>query len=138
MVDGEQGIIELVYTSQARNAFSHDGLVELLAGSRASNAEAGITGVLLYGDGVFLQVIEGPPDAVRALFERIERDPRHHRIRVVLERPIDERRFGAWSMAFHAPLGWSGPEGFDDLDSLGDRLDGPSGSLVAAFASLHR
>ena len=79
----------------------------LLQQARARNAGLGITGMLIYaqpadgGPGTFTQHLEGSRDAVRTLFyESILHDERHAEVRVLLEGPLAERSFAAWSMAF--------------------------------------
>ncbi len=90
----------LVYVSTATHPFSADELAALLAQSRKRNQEAGITGMLLYKDGCFIQAFEGEKDAVRGLQLRIARDPRHRNIVVLMNGPIEEREFSAWTMGF--------------------------------------
>ena len=65
--------------------------------SRAHNPSTGITGVLCYGDGVFLQAIEGGRSAINALYSHIQRDPRHRQIELLHYEEITERRFGCWT-----------------------------------------
>jgi hypothetical protein len=72
---------------------------ELLELSRGLNARDGITGALLYSGGYFAQVLEGPVDMVRATMARIVLDGRHTAVRPLLDEPIAQRRFGAWTMA---------------------------------------
>ncbi len=59
-----------------------------------------MTGLLLYLDGNFMQVLEGPEEAVMDIFGKIEKDIRHTNIIVILKDPIAEREFSEWSMAF--------------------------------------
>lgn len=75
-------------------------LVELLQQSRRNNERVGVTGMLLYKDGDFMQLIEGEESAVRELFARIDRDPRHHGALVLLDEPAERRLFGEWAMGF--------------------------------------
>lgn len=75
-------------------------LDHILEASRRNNAEQGITGALLYTDGWFAQVIEGPGSAVETVFEWIVLDDRHTDIRVLYLKAIEERSFASWSMAF--------------------------------------
>ena len=95
--------IRLLYLSAATTPFEQAALEALLEKSRANNEQVGITGALLYHDGSFLQVLEGPEGAVRSLFRVISRDPRHHSVYVVEDRPIAAPLFGAWSMGWVAP-----------------------------------
>ena len=93
-------MFHLVYVSSAVNPFSKEDLLDLLTIARANNSQLDITGMLLYKDGDFMQVLEGEETAVRALFEKIERDPRHRGTIVLLEENIPKRVFEDWSMGF--------------------------------------
>ncbi len=98
----EQGeLYSLTYFSEATGPVSLDDLEALLAVSRNNNRHMGITGVLLYEEGHFLQVLEGREDRVTGLFEKIRQDARHEHVAVVQEGPIEERSFHRWSMAHH-------------------------------------
>ena len=90
----------LTYVSSAVNLFTQDDLRALLTKSRTNNDRAGITGLLLYKDGNFMQVLEGERTAVLATKARITSDPRHRGILVLLEEDTVQRSFGNWSMAF--------------------------------------
>lgn len=72
----------------------------ILATSRENNARDGITGGLLFSEGCFAQVLEGPLDAVENAFERIQCDERHSEVTVLQSGPIATRDFPNWSMAF--------------------------------------
>ncbi len=93
-------MLSLVYVSSAARELSNDELVTLLHQSREKNARLDVTGMLLYKDGNFMQVLEGPDHAVRELFEAICSDGRHRGVIRLLEQPIEEREFPGWSMAF--------------------------------------
>ncbi len=75
-------------------------LASILESARKNNARLGVTGILLYDAGSFIQVLEGDGPVVRELFEKIGRDPRHDRVTMLGERPIDKRSFGAWTMGY--------------------------------------
>lgn len=96
-------ILRLVYVSAAAHPFDAPALADLLRTSRARNAEVGLTGMLLYKDGSFIQVLEGPEPAVRSCYARIQRDRRHVRVTSVFEEEDTERAFAAWSMGFLDP-----------------------------------
>lgn len=72
----------------------------ILAASRENNARDGITGGLLFSEGCFAQVLEGPADAVEGAFERIQCDDRHGNVTVLQVGPIMTRDFPDWSMGF--------------------------------------
>jgi hypothetical protein len=99
----------------------------ILDASRRNNAEAGVTGALIFNRGVFAQVLEGPRRSIEETFERIQRDERHSDVQVLAFDAVDHRGFPSWSMAF---LGRSldGEEAFGHiaLDSGFDekRLEG--------------
>ena len=93
-------MIQLVYVSASTKPFSNEQLLQLLASSRRNNHRLGVTGMLLYKDGDFMQALEGDQDAVHELSEKIRRDPRHTGIRVLLESAASEREFPDWSMGF--------------------------------------
>lgn len=93
-------MIQIVYCSEAAEHFSPQQLVALLEKSRANNQGRGLTGMLLYRGGNFLQVLEGDSAVVRALVDRIGQDPRHHRISVLSETQSEVRDFPDWSMGF--------------------------------------
>jgi hypothetical protein len=94
-------MIQYIYVSSSVKLFTSDELVELLEKSRINNEKLGLTGMLLYKDGDFMQVLEGDEEAVRWLSARIGRDPRHTNVKALLEGPITEREFPDWSMGFH-------------------------------------
>src|SRR5256885_13550006 len=93
-------LFQIVYVSTATAPFGRDELRELLKGSHERNARAGITGLLLYKDGQFMQVLEGEETSVQTLFDKITRDPRHHHIISLLHEPIMHRQFPESLMAF--------------------------------------
>jgi hypothetical protein len=89
-----------MYVSSARRKFTAPELAEMLTKARAKNHRLGVTGMLLYKAGLFLQVLEGDASRVRDLYATIASDPRHRACSVVQESPISCRQFSDWSMAF--------------------------------------
>ncbi|MBS9719193.1 BLUF domain-containing protein [Tianweitania sp. BSSL-BM11] len=73
---------------------------EILSLSQRNNAQADVTGALLFNTGCFGQVLEGPRRAVEATFERIQRDPRHSDVTLLAFETTDARAFPNWSMAY--------------------------------------
>lgn len=76
-------------------------LKNILKTSQTYNTAHEITGLLLYAEGNFIQVIEGPKQHIEQLFTRIKQDPRHHRILVLVRKHIDHRDFPEFRMGFH-------------------------------------
>lgn len=91
----------LIYLSRATAPLGEAQLQDLLTQARLHNAAHGITGVLLYGNDQFVQVMEGEAATVQALYERIQRDPRHGGVTTFADKDIAERAFPEWSMAFN-------------------------------------
>jgi hypothetical protein len=90
----------IIYLSRVSQKLKPEELVALLVKARRSNELAGITGAMVYGEGQFIQILEGEEAAVTALYERIVADPRHRSILKLADKPIVERTFIKWSMAF--------------------------------------
>jgi len=93
----------IVYTSTAARPMGEADLATLLFHARDLNRESGITGVLLYRDGMFLQCFEGGLSAVDATYERIRGSRRHHSIVELMNAPMAGRSFADWKMAFALP-----------------------------------
>ena len=88
----------LTYTSLARLDLEERDLLDILATARDLNAVDGISGLLIFNGTHFLQVLEGAPDALEDLLERLRRDPRHSGLEVREDRSIEHRCFPDWSM----------------------------------------
>jgi hypothetical protein len=96
----EDGIHRLLYVCVARKPFSREELTELLAKSRANNMRDSVTGLLLYKEGVFTQLLEGNEEAVRQCFARICQDPRHGGCTLIDSGSAAARMFPDWRMGF--------------------------------------
>lgn len=90
-------LVRLLYASRAVDS-STSAIEAILAQSRQHNPVSGITGILCYGGGIFLQAIEGGRMAVSELYGRIQKDPRHKDVVLLDYEEISERRFGGWTM----------------------------------------
>ena len=95
-------LIHCVYCSASTRPMSGTDLAELLRRARQNNARAGLTGMLLYAEESFFQVLEGPADAVYALCSKIELDTRHAKMTKIIQEPIRQRAFDHWTMGFSA------------------------------------
>jgi hypothetical protein len=87
-----------MYASRAVPAVDQEELVAILKKSKVNNPKAGITGVLCFSEGIFMQVLEGGRTAVNQLYNRIAADPRHSDVVLLHYDEIAERRFAGWSM----------------------------------------
>ena len=91
-------LVRLMYASRAADSVNQNELVAILKKSKVNNADIGVTGVLCFSAGIFLQVLEGGRLPVSALYNRIANDPRHHDVVLLSYEEVDERRFAGWSM----------------------------------------
>ena len=93
-------MFSIVYVSTANQLLDSAQLQELQRVSRRNNTAIGVTGMLLYKGGNFMQVIEGEERIVQDLLTKITRDSRHHAVSVLLRQTLSAREFGEWSMGF--------------------------------------
>lgn len=95
----ERVLERLVYRSDAvSTAEGPIDLSDVVANSVRNNGRRRITGALAYHDGVFVQVLEGDPEALTALMEAIEADGRHRNVRVLARWPVQTQLFMGWAM----------------------------------------
>jgi len=90
-------LVRLLYCSRAVDS-SPEAVESILNQSRQHNPVSGITGILCYGGGVFLQALEGGRIPVSELFGTIQSDGRHKDVALLHYEEIFERRFGGWTM----------------------------------------
>ena len=90
-------LVRLLYASRPVDT-SPVAIEAILSQSRQHNPGCGITGILCYGGGIFLQAIEGGRSAVSDLYGHIQRDVRHKDVELLHFEEISERRFGGWTM----------------------------------------
>ena len=91
-------LVRLMYASRAVPGIDQDELIAILRKSKANNPAIGVTGVLCFSEGIFLQALEGGRSAVNQLYNRIVSDPRHQQVELLCYEEIGERRFSGWSM----------------------------------------
>ena len=90
----------LIYVSAATRLMSDEELEEILKASRINNHNNNITGILLYSEGTFMQLLEGPCHAIMAAYQRIEADDRHKSIIKIAQGDLHERLFDKLSLCF--------------------------------------
>jgi hypothetical protein len=88
----------VTYTSLAALDLDEDQLRAIHGAARDLNGIDGISGLLVFNGTHFLQWIEGPPESIDELIERLRRDPRHTGFEIRDERFLDRRMFGDWTM----------------------------------------
>ncbi len=90
-------LVRLLYASRAIDT-QPEAIEAILAQSRQYNPSSGITGILCYGGGIFLQAIEGGRNAISDLYGHIQKDTRHKNVVLLQYEEISERRFSGWTM----------------------------------------
>ena len=108
----------LTYTSLARLDVEVSDLEAIHRTAREANALDGITGLLIFNGTHFLQIVEGAPQAIDDLVEKLRRDTRHNGLEIRDERSVDERSFPDWSME----LVRVSASYFEAKDTVSDRL----------------
>ena len=91
-------LVRLMYASRALPSVNQEELLAIVRKSKANNPAAGVTGVLCFSEGIFLQALEGGRSAVNKLYNRIASDPRHTDVELLCYEEVGERRFAGWSM----------------------------------------
>jgi hypothetical protein len=132
-------LIHCIYCSHSLRTFLEQDIPTLLATARRNNARDGITGMLLFIERSFFQVLEGEEQTVTAAFSRIAQDPRHERVTQIIREPIAQRDFADWTMGFartsSADLGELTGENdfFSNPNSLESLSAGRAKKLLAVF-----
>lgn len=108
-------VFQLVYISAATHDFTDSELEELLANARRNNLELGLSGMLIYHENCFIQVLEGPENVVQQLFSKIEEDPRHANTRVLFKGEVKGRSFKDWTMGFYRTVSSTTLDGLNDF-----------------------
>ena len=122
----------IAYVSSAAWDLLDEEVDQIVQRSRRSNQLSGISGVLLYCDGSFMQYIEGEPDAVESTFARIKRSEQHYQINELMNQDIDEREFGGWTLGFTR----TSPSDFLEVSTArwkGPHQTGPGAQLLRTF-----
>jgi hypothetical protein len=93
-------MLQLIYSSSFAVPLSGHELGRLVQDWREHNAQCGLTGLLVYHDHAFLQVLEGPDAAVEATYQQLSQDPRHRWLQTLSKASISQPVFGEWSLGF--------------------------------------
>ena len=100
LAQNPDALYHLGYVSTEAVKFSEEALVALLSEARNANTDRDVTGLLLYREGSFYQVLEGSESDVMATFRDIEGDARHKEVRILFNGETDAREFADWKMGF--------------------------------------
>jgi Sensors of blue-light using FAD len=126
---------QLLYVSNTARDIAASDLNAILESARRNNQVLGLTGLLLYIDGGFLQILEGEERTVHEVYGRIRADRRHWEARLLLDREAP-RAFGHWSMGFERLTG-EDPEtaGMFGVtrEAIAGKLSPAAGKMVATM-----
>lgn len=116
-------VYQIIYSSESSTPMQWEDLEEILERARSSNFRKGITGALLYVDGVFLQILEGERACLQELMERIFKDVRHEKVTILKAGEVDTAAFADWKMAYVSATTeqvakWAGLGGTTALPSI--------------------
>lgn len=130
---------QFLYASNTSRGLSDVVLEDILASSRKNNFRSGITGILLFIEGGFMQVLEGPGPAVSQTFDRISKDRRHWNTTVLLDRDAP-RTFSEWSMGFSRLIKEADPRAFAVTEDAihGRVIPGGSAEIVTLLRTFYR
>lgn len=104
-INEAQPVFCLVYASRAADNFSETDLIDILKLARLENGKTGVTGVLIYHNGYFLQMLEGDFSIINTLFyEHICKDTRHNNIATLFQEYKPKRDFPNWNMGFYSDV----------------------------------
>lgn len=93
-----------------------------------NNPRVGITGLLLFDAGRFIQVLEGPHDSIGRLLKRIGRDPRAEGTHIIFDTTVNIRSMASWALRVgrldhKPPLAIAELDHFREMYERGFRLD---------------
>ncbi|MEN9218705.1 MAG: BLUF domain-containing protein [Gloeomargarita sp. DG_2_bins_126] len=91
-------LYRMIYISRAVPGLGYQDLRDIMSKSEVNNSHVGLTGLLCFGNGIFLQILEGSRLAISQTYHRILQDPRHHSAEIVVFEPVLHREFVQWSM----------------------------------------
>jgi hypothetical protein len=114
---------QLIYVSLAQKKMLKSDLYIILRKARKNNEHSDVTGLLVYSDEYFIQVLEGKKEVVKNLFKKISEDTRHSDIQILEERETSERAFLNWKMAYSTPslrdlANWSGLKNATNINQV--------------------
>ena len=132
---------QIVYSSAPAQKLMQSHLHMILRQARLNNKLAKITGVLVFVDGAFLQVLEGEETTIRRIFDKIRIDTRHKDVRVLSDASIDKRSFENWEMAYATPsakemANWAGLHNTTTIDKVLEHITKNPNLASGMFSNL--
>lgn len=123
----------IIYMSRGVRPMNEEELLTLLEQARRENERQGITGALVYGDGQFMQIIEGEESVLAALYAKLLQDTRHMNVVKLADKQIAQRSFQQWSMGFQVVSADKFAELAGYVDPAQMNMDVPSLSAADAL-----
>ena len=132
---------QLIYSSVATEKMPKSKLYKILLVARSRNEISDVTGLLMFINGVFLQILEGERDVVCTLMKKISSDPRHSNVKVFREADVEQRTFSSWRMAYVTPSAqelatWAGLKSTTTLETTLEMLHGDPNHVNGLMAKL--
>ncbi len=126
----------LIYVSTESRWLDRIEFNDILSVCTKNNQELDVTGMLLYIEGRFFQVLEGDAEVIQRLFENISKDSRHMDITLVARGPLDRRIFKDWTMRFKAisKSEFARISGINNFNSLLSQKAADQNNLAWTFA----
>lgn len=102
----KNNLIQLVYISRSTflsvgsNLKIEPQVVKILSESKTNNKKNGLVGALFFGDGCFLECLEGDEMEIDALYQVLQKDSRHKDLKIISRKSITYPSFQKWSMKY--------------------------------------
>lgn len=131
-------LIQVVYVSTARADLTESDLEDIVATAARNNALRDLTGMLMFADGQFMQMLEGEEAVVEALLDRLRQDPRHEGLTVLERAAIEQRSFADWSMGFKRLADGAPPAAYVPHHGDDRRPTGLAGAILAELTATRK
>ncbi len=129
-------MFQLTYVSESKSTISFSDLNDILEVAKTRNSLLNITGCLVYYNGKFIQIIEGPQIEVLRLYDIILSDKRHKNVTLLWENFAERRFFNEWNMAFHNPTHNNIKQFVDNLIMFSELSEKSTSSLLSFWATV--
>ncbi len=132
---------QLIYVSSASRLFTENELIRVLEDCRNRNELLDVSGMMVYSDGTFIEVLEGGAEVLSCLFDSVQRDPLHNRCFPLIRQRVPHRSFEGWSMGFRAGSDSHALNLAGFVDFFGDRpipeRGGAAYRILSSFRKQH-